>query len=152
MTDWRLWPAAKGDEAVLSALEQRVFGARSWGAESLKGSVGAAGVHILLGGRQDGEALGFIIWRDLSGEAEILTIGVDVEVQRGGLASCLLSAVARAAGEMDAMRLFLEVDAGNAPALGLYRKHGFVDIGLRKGYYRDGADACIMALELVTSA
>lgn len=151
MTEWRLWPAAKDDEPELSVLEQRVFGARSWGAESLKGSVGAAGVHILLGGRRDGEALGFVIWRDLSGEAEILTIGVDEEVQRGGLASSLLIAVALAAGEMGATRLFLEVDAGNAPARGLYRKCGFVDIGLRKGYYRDGADACVMALDLMAS-
>ena len=47
-----------------------------------------------------------------------------------------------------ARRMFLEVDAGNEPAIRLYRKGGFIDAGLRKGYYRDGADAVVMALDL----
>lgn len=156
MTKWRLWSAAADEAAVLSALEQRVFGDRSWGSENLKGSFGASGVHIVLGGRGGGaaprNAEGFVIWRDLGGEAEILTIGVAEEVQRGGLASCLLQAVVTAAQAAKATRLFLEADAGNTAAIGLYRKHGFVNVGLRKAYYRDGADACVMALELPDSA
>ena len=39
----------------------------------------------------------------------------------------------------------LEVRAGNEPAKGLYRKFGFEEAGLRKGYYEDnGEDAIIM--------
>ncbi len=38
----------------------------------------------------------------------------------------------------------LEVKWHNPPALGLYRKFGFVTLGRRKGYYSDGQDARIM--------
>jgi ribosomal-protein-alanine N-acetyltransferase len=31
--------------------------------------------------------------------------------------------------------MFLEVDGGNKPALGLYRKLGFETVGERKAYY-----------------
>jgi ribosomal-protein-alanine N-acetyltransferase len=43
----------------------------------------------------------------------------------------------------------LEVRAGNLAALTLYRRFGFVEVGRRKGYYRDPAeDAVLMDLLL----
>ena len=31
--------------------------------------------------------------------------------------------------------LFLEVDSANGPALALYRRNAFIEVGLRKAYY-----------------
>jgi ribosomal-protein-alanine N-acetyltransferase len=39
---------------------------------------------------------------------------------------------------------FLEVRASNAAALGLYRGLGFIQTGIRSGYYSDGEDAVEM--------
>lgn len=152
MTKWRLWQAAASDEEALCLLEREAFGSRSWGGESLKGSVNAAGVEVILGGSPSGVAQGFIVWRDLGVEAEILTLGVVEAARRCGLASALLEETVKATRKTGATRLFLEVDAGNAAAVGLYCKYGFADVGLRKGYYRDGADARVMALELGPSS
>ena len=42
-------------------------------------------------------------------------------------------------------RVYLEVRTDNAPAIALYRSAGFVEVGLRKRYYRvSGADAYTM--------
>ena len=44
--------------------------------------------------------------------------------------------------------LTLEVRAGNAPAIALYRKHGFQEAGRRKNYYQQPReDAIIMTRE-----
>ena len=39
---------------------------------------------------------------------------------------------------------FLEVRAGNAPALALYESHGFTRLDVRRAYYEDGEDALIL--------
>jgi [ribosomal protein S18]-alanine N-acetyltransferase len=78
---------------------------------------------------------GFAISRIVAGEAELLTIVLDREVRGQGHSRALLEhhalSVRRAGGEV----LFLEVAADNNPALALYRKSGFQEIGRRKGYY-----------------
>ena len=42
-------------------------------------------------------------------------------------------------------RVFLEVRADNRAATALYEGLGFTRTGLRRGYYRDGADALVLA-------
>ena len=43
------------------------------------------------------------------------------------------------------LRITLEVRVSNGPALNLYRRQGYRERGLRKGYYQDnGEDAYIM--------
>ena len=47
-----------------------------------------------------------------------------------------------------AVETFLEVNVRNEPALGLYLGAGFEEVGRRRGYYSDGADALIMKRQL----
>jgi ribosomal-protein-alanine N-acetyltransferase len=75
-------------------------------------------------------------------EYEIHTIGVDPAFQGRGIGRLLLDALLEYAGHGT---VFLEVRTDNAPAIALYRSAGFVEIGLRKRYYRvSGADAYTM--------
>jgi ribosomal-protein-alanine N-acetyltransferase len=46
--------------------------------------------------------------------------------------------------DADGVEITLEVKAHNTRAIGLYMKHGFVDVGLRRKYYADGSDALLM--------
>ena len=78
----------------------------------------------------------------------MLTIAVAPDAQRAGLGRNLIQACIDGAQTDGASRLFLEVSAGNTPALGLYARTGFRECGRRPGYYLrpDGTreDAVIM--------
>jgi ribosomal protein S18 acetylase RimI-like enzyme len=81
------------------------------------------------------EPAGFCSWRQsASDEAEILNIAVDPAFRRRGVASALLTAVCQQAQGT----IFLEVAEPNAPAIALYRKHGWEQAGVRTGYYDHG--------------
>ncbi len=93
-------------------------------------------------------AVGFIIGQLAADEAEIISIGVAPDWQRAGLGRMLVEGLARAARRGEAKRLFLEVAADNAAAIGLYSKLGFVEVGRRKGYYERSPGVAIDALVL----
>ena len=89
------------------------------------------------------------------GEAELLNIGVAAAQQRKGLGRAMLAAVFEAAKASKLTRVFLEVRAGNLAAVALYRRAGFSEIGVRRGYYRNAAgseDALVMACDLTGGA
>jgi len=82
-------------------------------------------------------------------EAELLKIAVAGGYRRQGLAGMLLLRLGELLIGEKINRLYLEVRAKNLPARGLYGKYGFVQIGLRRGYYADPPDdALIMAKAL----
>ncbi|MCL6705721.1 GNAT family N-acetyltransferase [Pseudomonas sp. R2.Fl] len=80
---------------------------------------------------------GFVLAREVAGEAEILTIAVQEKLPRTGLGWRLMLAAMREAQSRGGVSMFLEVDDGNVPALGLYRKLGFEVAGKRDAYYAD---------------
>jgi ribosomal-protein-alanine N-acetyltransferase len=82
-------------------------------------------------------------------EAYVQTIGVDPSHQRGGIGAALLEQLIDDARRLRCARVDLEVRAGNEPAITLYEKYGFAQIGVRKRYYQpSGADAIVMSLGL----
>ena len=60
------------------------------------------------------------------------------------IGGALTAAVIDAAKEAGCERIMLEVRADNIPARGLYKKYGFEEISIRRGYYGSGVDAVIM--------
>lgn len=80
---------------------------------------------------------GFVLAREVAGEAEILTIAVHDKAARCGLGWRLMQAAMREARARGGETMFLEVDDGNLSAIGLYRKLGFDKVGERPAYYAD---------------
>lgn len=84
-------------------------------------------------------------------EAELLNIAVATAHQRKGLGGAMLRDLFSTASNRRLARIFLEVRASNIGAIALYRRAGFAEIGVRRGYYRnsDGSeDALVMACNL----
>ena len=91
---------------------------------------------------------GYALFRRIADEAELLRVGVDPGERRHGLARALIREGLRRLQDGEIQVCFLEVRIDNVPAIALYESLGFGRAGLRKGYYRDGTDALILALEM----
>lgn len=92
------------------------------------------------------EAGGVLLGRAVAGEAELLTLAVAPDRQRSGIGGRLVAAFLAEARARGAVQAFLEVAADNAAAIGLYRRAGFAEVGLRRGYYAGANGARIDAL------
>lgn len=81
------------------------------------------------------EPLGFVLSRAVEDEAEILTLALHPDVRGRGLAAPLLRRHLDDLMRLGVRAVHLEVEEGNAPALRLYQRHGFNEVGRRPGYY-----------------
>lgn len=86
--------------------------------------------------RNSRDPIGFALSRAVADEAEILTLALDPGMRGRGLSAPLLRHHLGALARAGVRRVHLEVEEGNAPALALYRRHGFEQVGQRPGYYR----------------
>ncbi len=74
------------------------------------------------------------------GEAHISTIASHPAYRRQGLGELLLAGMVRRSLGMNANQISLEVRISNVPAISLYRKYGFAQVGVKPHYYRDNME------------
>lgn len=100
---------------------------------------------------QNGILVAYAVMMRAPDDAHLLNITVVPEHRRKGHGSAMLERLFAEARSWSAERMLLEVRPGNSSGLGLYRRHGFGEIGRRRGYYpaADGReDAIVMARAL----
>ncbi|WP_043517515.1 bifunctional tRNA (adenosine(37)-N6)-threonylcarbamoyltransferase complex dimerization subunit type 1 TsaB/ribosomal protein alanine acetyltransferase RimI [Achromobacter arsenitoxydans] len=85
--------------------------------------------------RRDGKLAGFCIVMFAPDVAHLLVIAVARHLHRQGLGGVLLEWCERQARERGLEGLLLEVRPSNASAISFYKRHGYLQIGLRRGYY-----------------
>lgn len=91
-----------------------------------------------------GEAAGFLIARQVKGEAEVLNLAVTPKRRRKGEGGALLRTAVVELRKRGVSRVFLEVRESNAAGIAFYSKHSFSEVGRREGYYRDPVEAAIV--------
>jgi ribosomal-protein-alanine N-acetyltransferase len=103
---------------------------------------------------RDGDGLvGYLISWLVVDELHIGNIAVTPGRRRSGTGTALLTHVLDLAREREVRRVTLEVRVSNAAAIALYRKFGFNEVAIRKGYYADdGEDALVMLLDLAADS
>lgn len=106
--------------------------------------------RIWVGRLDAGEhASGFALTWRVADEVHLINIATHPAERRRGVARALLGALIEDALSSGARMVLLEVRRSNHAAIGLYRKHGFCAIGLRRAYYSDnGEDAVEMLLSI----
>jgi [ribosomal protein S18]-alanine N-acetyltransferase len=98
-------------------------------------------------------AYAVVMW--IPDEAHLLNISVALNHQRIGLGSALLEWLMLDAKKKKATNVMLEVRPSNLSAVRLYKQVGFLQIGVRKGYYPNGnlprEDALVLSKSLLGS-
>ena len=139
----------------LNNIEKVCFGKEAWSIQALIGEFNNEFSHFFAH-EVDGKIVGYACVRIMYEEAQICNIAVLPEHRRQGIATELLQAVADFAKEKGCERAELEVNVSNTPAIEMYRKCGYEEVGIRKNFYRKSRyptrDAYTMVLQLVANA
>jgi len=97
---------------------------------------------------ENGMVAGYIGSQTVMGETDMMNVAVHPDWRRKGIAEKLVSSLVEELKQLESHCLTLEVRASNDPAIALYEKLGFGQIGRRKNYYRNPReDALILRKE-----
>ena len=124
----------------LANLHKKCFPSKPWSADDFR-KLKQSGCEIIMSEN------GFIVYRIVLDEAEIITVGVNPEKRRLGIASAMIGIIEKTMQSQSVKKIFLEVAANNIAGQKLYENCGFKAVGLRPKYY-DGIDAILMSKEL----
>jgi len=134
------------DELV--AMERRCFSdpwTRGMFRSEIELAGGAFARAALIGDRMVGYSFAILV----EDEAHLGNLAVDPGYRRKGIAQSLLMDLLNAARSRGVRRVTLEVRESNAIARNFYARNGFVDIAIRKSYYRNPVEDAIVMLLLL---
>ena len=127
----------------ISELDEAIFSGNIWGIDSYRKST-VNEYDYLTVAMDSSKLLGFALLRCFD-DAELIRIAVDTRQRRHGIGERLLDNLLQEARAREIHNIFLEVRSSNMPAIRLYEKAGFINAGIRKGYYSNPTeDAIIM--------
>ena len=140
------------DLEPILAIEQLSF-QWPWGRRSFEGELSCQNAcsYVVKTAPADKEAriAGYAFLRRVADELHVLKIAISPAQRRHGMATWLLNHCFTLSAHQGANSVFLEVRRSNTPAIKLYEKLGFREIGRRPNYYPDSKeDALVMMKDL----
>lgn len=136
------------DAPAIAELEKRCF-SDPWSEKSIASEVHNPLAYWLVA-EDGGEILGYIGSQSVLDAADVMNLAVSPDHRRKGIGEKLIKALTRHLQEHGVIALLLEVRVSNAPAISLYEKLGFVQVGRRPRYYTNPReDALILRKELI---
>lgn len=139
---YKLVPMDKSHLDAVAALERICF-SKPWPKSMLEDELYNPNVSLVVAEGEDGTVLGYGEIGVVLDEGCLEKIAVDPDYRRQGVAEAILSAFLRF-GQAHLAFLTLEVRASNAPAIALYEKLGFQQVGRRKDYYREPKEDALL--------
>ena len=142
----QLIPMDSRHVAQVAALEKQCF-SEPWSENSVASELSNPLSLWLVA--MDGDALaGYVGSQSVMGESDMMNIAVDAHYRRQGIAQAMVEALVTQLREKGNHSLTLEVRISNQPAIALYEKLGFEQVGKRLNYYRNPKeDALILRKE-----
>ncbi len=116
-----------------------------WSRDMLLGEVAHPFSHCFLICREEEDAsLGFICFRNLGEESELLNIAIAPPYRQKGLAKMLMEFYIDFCFQKGVKKYYLEVNPQNIPAVRLYQSFAYQEAGKRKNFYQGKYDALLM--------
>ena len=143
----RIRQARLSDVPALARIERDSF-VSPWSAEDITRDVAFNEKSYVAVAEINGEPVGYADMWLIAGEAQLYNIVVDPAYRGNEIGFRLMSHMISIASRTCKV-INLEVRHSNVPAISLYLKSGFRQVGERKKYYRDnGEDAVLMDRDL----
>lgn len=140
--------AAAADVDGILRIEQAAF-SRPWSRRLMEEELVCEFSRLWMIGDPGAPVIGYLCYRLIADEMNILRIGV-LPHRRGRGAACrLLEAGIDEAVTQGAATAFLEVRPSNASALRLYEKFDFIPTGKRPGYFPDTGEAALILTKVL---
>ena len=148
--DWAIRLARVEDLDRLLDLENRCFELDRLSRRSFRHFLASDTASCLVAER-GGELLGYalVLFHGRTALARLYSMAVAPEHQAQGLGRVLLDAAEAAALDAGAAVMRLEVHPQNFAAIALYRRAGYLEFGVYRGFYEDDSDALRMQHVLV---
>lgn len=144
--DYQLVPMDKSHLKQVAELDKKFF-SRPWSQDSWESELYNTTVSLVVAETEDGFVLGYGVLGVILDEGSLEKLAVREEYRRQGVAQAILDSFVRYGREHLAF-ITLEVRASNDPAIQLYMKNGFSQVGRRKNYYSEiHEDAILMTLD-----
>jgi ribosomal-protein-alanine acetyltransferase len=143
----RLRELKKADMPAIMALEHELFPEDAWTPEMFAAEFAQPASRRLYLVAEEGNALiGYAGMMFTGGsQADVVTLAVNPARWGEGTGTALLTALVDEAEKRGYEEVLLEVREDNPRARELYLRHGFADVGIRRGYYQPaGVDAVVM--------
>ena len=119
-----------------------------WNKEVLKSELDNPASSNIVALDENKNVVGYAgIWQPLE-EAHITNIVTKKDKRQNKIGTKMIEKLIDMAKERKLSDITLEVNINNLPAINLYKKYQFKEVGLRKKYYNNIDDAIIMTLEL----
>lgn len=135
------------DSAAVAEMEQQIF-SDPWSEKSVMETVQQK-QSVCFAAEKAGHILGYLLAYHAADEAEIARIAVQKEARRQGAAGKLMQALEHYCEEHKMEKLLLDVRESNEAARSFYTKNGFVEDGIRQGFYTNPSeDAVLMSRQL----
>lgn len=135
-----------GDIKDIARLDKECFSV-PWSESSFLADVNNPLAHYVLA-KIDGELCGYCGIYKVLDEGQITNIAVKEKFRRCGIAAKILEKIIEYAKENEIISISLEVRESNVAAISLYKKYGFLPVGLRKNYYHNPTEAAVL-MELI---
>ena len=133
-----------GDVSAVADIEAAT--GSSWGADQVASELQRRTGVALVAVTSSGEVVAWCCAFQTGSDAELLKITVSPMVQRMGLGTALLQTLFSLFTKKNVEQIFLEVRSRNRPALNLYEKHNFKEIGRRNNYYKEPTDDAVVCV------
>ena len=130
----------------VAELEKLCF-SQPWSEKSVAGELDNP-LALWLVAMEGDRLAGYVGSQTVMDETDMMNLAVAPQFRRQGVGKALVNALVASLKELGSRCLTLEVRDSNGPARALYAKLGFVEVGRRRGYYRDPReDALILRKE-----
>ena len=117
-----------------------------WTLQGFKDSLKESSARLMIIETEEKDIAGYACLYQVMDEGEIVNVAIDPKYRQKGYGAKIVRGLILLGQQLGAERFFLEVREGNVAGRALYTSLGFVQCGIRKGFYENPKEDAVLML------